>query len=111
MCNTGSDRDQNRSASARQSHFRIPQTEQHQTALPLTTSMKSGLTFDRFIDEHFVPRPVDDPASMVSDEQSPRFPILAFGRVIKVGKQFETGGGDTVAVDVFDQGGHGWRSR
>lgn len=48
---------------------------------------------------------------MVSDEQSPRFPILAFGRVIKVGKQFETGGGDTVAVDVFDQGGHVGRGR
>jgi hypothetical protein len=73
--------------------------------------MKSGLTSDRFIDELFVPRPVDDSASMVSDEQSPRFPILAFGRVIKVGKQFEARGGDTVAVDVFDQVGHVGRGR
>ena len=68
--------------------------------------MKSGLTSDRFIDKLFVPRPVDDPASMISDEQPPRLPVLAFGWVIEVGKQFETGGGDTVAVDVSNQGGH-----
>ena len=65
------------------------------------------LTLYRLKYELFVPGPDDHTTAVVSDEQALRFAVLTFRRVIKVGKQFEPGLGNGVAVDVFDERGHG----